>query len=419
MAKEITVRISKTFFDEHYISQSEKQLSFIPQNTETLLITHTNSSDDISKYEGKVSWHNNGKVKGIRFDNNQFNKFRNSNPEIKVGDEIYLVIESYTNKEQKKLQKIKDATRILEQFGIQNQPPNDNASLVFLALCGLWIEDAWGKVGSNYFVGERYIVEFIVNNYESGFAESKSVLAILNSFVARKIISLEIIDGKQYYALTPIVLNIVKKYGDGDWETTVLGNYKKFISETDQEQTIAVKYKYIYIRNYKSIADDGFELGGFNVFIGANGCGKSNILEALAILGASKANDLNFDGLYSRGVRIARPDLMLSSFLKPTKKGEMDFNLLFETENKYYHIKSSISPNSQNDIYTKWIDLAEEPQYPEIQINNNSELFDKKQANYTGFIEGLNKGLNYDGKIPTRAYDNLLSEYSIFDLKVV
>ncbi len=38
----------------------------------------------------------------------------------------------------------------------------------------------------------------------------------------------------------------------------------------------------ITIKNFKSIADDTIELGRVNVFIGENGCGKSNIFEALS-----------------------------------------------------------------------------------------------------------------------------------------
>jgi AAA15 family ATPase/GTPase len=41
------------------------------------------------------------------------------------------------------------------------------------------------------------------------------------------------------------------------------------------------------IKNYKSILDHTMELGRINVFIGENGCGKTNILEALAMAAAA------------------------------------------------------------------------------------------------------------------------------------
>ena len=50
----------------------------------------------------------------------------------------------------------------------------------------------------------------------------------------------------------------------------------------------------IRIRNYKSIVDLTLDLGRFNVIIGTNGCGKSNILEAITMgaLGVSDNADI-------------------------------------------------------------------------------------------------------------------------------
>lgn len=70
----------------------------------------------------------------------------------------------------------------------------------------------------------------------------------------------------------------------------------------------------VTIQNYKSILDDTFELGRINVFIGENGCGKSNILEALALAAASTTEHLGSEELFLRGIRVARPELMRSSF---------------------------------------------------------------------------------------------------------
>ncbi len=70
----------------------------------------------------------------------------------------------------------------------------------------------------------------------------------------------------------------------------------------------------IRIQNYKSILDDTFELGRLNVFIGENGCGKTNLLEALAMTAGALNGDLDADALSSRGIRLARPSLTLSAF---------------------------------------------------------------------------------------------------------
>lgn len=68
------------------------------------------------------------------------------------------------------------------------------------------------------------------------------------------------------------------------------------------------------IQNYKSIADITLELGRFNVFIGENGCGKTNILEALAFAAEGRDGVVQHESLYLRGVRTARPAITASAF---------------------------------------------------------------------------------------------------------
>ena len=69
----------------------------------------------------------------------------------------------------------------------------------------------------------------------------------------------------------------------------------------------------ITIENYKSIQSLSIELGRVTVFIGENGCGKSNILEAIA-LGSAAADKLDNEFLAPRGIRVTDPKLMRSAF---------------------------------------------------------------------------------------------------------
>ncbi len=62
--------------------------------------------------------------------------------------------------------------------------------------------------------------------------------------------------------------------------------------------------KEIKIENFKSIESLNLELGRLNVFIGANGSGKSNILEAIAVGQATLENKLDGEFLFARGVRV-------------------------------------------------------------------------------------------------------------------
>lgn len=69
------------------------------------------------------------------------------------------------------------------------------------------------------------------------------------------------------------------------------------------------------VKGFKSlILDEPIELGRVNCFIGANGVGKSNILEAIGVLGAAANGVVDDESLMRRGVRAGVPGLYKSSF---------------------------------------------------------------------------------------------------------
>lgn len=68
------------------------------------------------------------------------------------------------------------------------------------------------------------------------------------------------------------------------------------------------------VQGFKSLPDASVELGAFNVFIGANGSGKSNLLEALGVIGAAAFGSVEPETLRYRGVRPGLPSLYKSSF---------------------------------------------------------------------------------------------------------
>ena len=72
--------------------------------------------------------------------------------------------------------------------------------------------------------------------------------------------------------------------------------------------------KEIQIINYKSIVDLTLNLGRFNVIIGTNGCGKSNILEAITVASASHQRKLDTEFLLNRNVRVTEPHFMTNAF---------------------------------------------------------------------------------------------------------
>lgn len=79
--------------------------------------------------------------------------------------------------------------------------------------------------------------------------------------------------------------------------------------------------KSLRVSGFKSITDAKLAFGRVNLFIGANGSGKSNILEAIGVLAAALGRDITDAELQRKGVRLSVPILFKSSFkdqkLKP------------------------------------------------------------------------------------------------------
>jgi energy-coupling factor transporter ATP-binding protein EcfA2 len=75
----------------------------------------------------------------------------------------------------------------------------------------------------------------------------------------------------------------------------------------------------VMIKGFKSISSlsEPLELGLVNVFVGANGSGKTNLLEALGVLGAAASGQVDDQALLSRGVRPGTPKLYKTSFSGP------------------------------------------------------------------------------------------------------
>lgn len=72
------------------------------------------------------------------------------------------------------------------------------------------------------------------------------------------------------------------------------------------------------IENFKSIDRLEISLGRVNLFIGENGCGKSNIIEAVSFGAAAAADKLDHEFLVSRGIRVTDPKLMRAAFTAET-----------------------------------------------------------------------------------------------------
>jgi len=118
--------------------------------------------------------------------------------------------------------------------------------------------------------------------------------------------------------------------------------------------------KSIQIKNFKSVLDLSLDLGEFNVLIGENGCGKSNILEAIAFGAATSADKLDYEFLGSRGIRVTNPEFMYSAFGNSKKKKSITIN--FKTGQQEYSYGLVNDPNNSK----KWINKNKEIALKEI-----------------------------------------------------
>ncbi|MFM7190477.1 MAG: AAA family ATPase, partial [Microcystaceae cyanobacterium] len=95
------------------------------------------------------------------------------------------------------------------------------------------------------------------------------------------------------------------------------------------------------IENYKSIQSLTLPLGRVTVLIGENGCGKSNILEAIALGSAAAADKLSNEFLAPRGIRVTDPKLMRSGF---------DIKNLEQKIKVFFKLESEIEKKSMTEI---------------------------------------------------------------------
>ncbi|MGR8933086.1 MAG: AAA family ATPase [Gammaproteobacteria bacterium] len=115
----------------------------------------------------------------------------------------------------------------------------------------------------------------------------------------------------------------------------------------------------IQIENYKSLQELKLEVGRFNVLIGENGCGKSNLLEAMALAAAAESGKLDNEFLTSRGIRVSEPKLMRSCFDQERQFDPIEINIKLSD---FDFLKEYILIN-ENPPYSKWTRLGGEALY--------------------------------------------------------
>lgn len=138
----------------------------------------------------------------------------------------------------------------------------------------------------------------------------------------------------------------------------------------------------VEITDFKSIKSMDIHLGKINLFLGANGAGKSNILEALGIISAAVYGIVDDESLQRRGVRPGVPRL-------------------YKTSNKAHHRSQQISFWAENEVCIYKVSLLNPLDSPRPQWDYKTEKFvgsNKKKTLYTKGVRS--EKINVGGGMP-------------------
>ncbi len=313
------------------------------------------------------------------------------------------------------MDRIEQTQQILYDLGLPEAQQNKISALTFLALCGIRQNTPWKDATRRSLTLSKGIMGFVNQTYDQEYKPNTRESfrkGALNPFIEQQIIdlnpdnpSLPPQSSKTHYAIKPLTLETIKTYGSNNWQEMV-ERFKRLQFVENLEETALITR--IEIFNYKSIESMELELGRFTVLIGANGSGKSNILEAVAMLGASKGNDLDVDGLMSRGVRVAKPTLTLSSFLGKQLKKKIEIYANFIDQGDVHTIRSTFQSSNINDLYAKWIDLEKEEQIPEVLMDYLRDITNRERLESDEMLEELNSLISQRGVSVSSKYTKIL-----------
>lgn len=162
----------------------------------------------------------------------------------------------------------------------------------------------------------------------------------------------------------------------------------------------------IEIKNFKSVVDLSLDLGTFNVLVGENGCGKSNILEAIAFGAAASADKLDYEFLGSRGIRVTNPEFMYSAFSNGKKKKPITINFKTKEQKYFFDLLNDLNNPKKWNNRKKQIALKEiEKIFHAIYIEEDEKKRDKVLSEFsegkedissiTEFLKPLRKDTDY------------------------
>lgn len=168
----------------------------------------------------------------------------------------------------------------------------------------------------------------------------------------------------------------------------------------------------IVIESFKSLEHVEVELGLVNVFVGANGSGKSNLLEAIGVLSAAAAGRVDDEALMRRGVRPGVPKLYKCALKNNAENARRAPHLFFSAENKQSKYEVSLL-NPLEDPKPAWRYKSESWESNGVKIFGRSHAM-KDKSNPEAGMAALKAVERKPGDAALALLD-LLREYAIYE----
>ena len=116
------------------------------------------------------------------------------------------------------------------------------------------------------------------------------------------------------------------------------------------KEVSALNIKKLVFKNFKTLEEVSFEPGRVNVFIGANGSGKTTILEAIGLLCAAMTDRVDNASMQRKGIRLSVPGLYKSAFSDLRRKAPtINFDVSWRQNEKDYQYGVNLNVPNESD----------------------------------------------------------------------